>query len=56
MDMNKYRVYFNQINQIYIDVNAEDRNDAIQKASREWKRDFALPDIGEVNRLNHKRT
>jgi len=37
--MNHYRVYFDQVNQTYIDVEARTLESAMLKAEREWKQD-----------------
>lgn len=37
--MNKYRVFFDQINQCFIDVKSRTLESAMLKAEREWKED-----------------
>ena len=38
-----YRVYIAQINQTYVDIRATDKNAAVEKAYRSWKREWAQP-------------
>jgi hypothetical protein len=35
-----FRVWIAQVNQTYVDVKAADRDDAVEKAQRKWKREF----------------
>lgn len=53
--MARYRVYFNQINQTYFDVNAKDKEEAREKAKIEWKKNMGIADISEVNKLNYRK-
>jgi len=46
-----YRVWFAQVNQTYVDVTAKDVDDAIDKAARLWRRDWALPRATEIKAL-----
>ncbi len=41
--MKEYRVWFEQVNQSMFDVAAEDKNEAIKKAAKEWRRDCGHP-------------
>ena len=40
----KYRVWFNQINQVVYDVKGETPLKALNKAKAEWKADHPVPD------------
>jgi len=39
MSTKKYRVWIEQINQTVVEVRAKDRNEAVEKALRKWKRE-----------------
>lgn len=39
----KYRVYFDQINAQFVEVEAVDGGDAVEKAKRKWRREVAHP-------------
>lgn len=49
--MNKYRVFFDQINQMCFEVTAKNKEDAIEKAKKEWLESVDCPDVGEVERM-----
>lgn len=44
----KFDVFFEQINQTCITVDAKDRNEAREKAARVYKREYATPTIAGV--------
>lgn len=49
MKTKKYRVYFSQLNQTYVEVRAKDRTEAAKRASRKWRKEFAQPQLLEVS-------
>ena len=49
--MGKYRVYFRQINQTYIEVNAKSKEEARAKGIKEWKKEvISEMEVIEVSR------
>lgn len=46
-----YRVWIEQVNQVYVDVKATDTEDARPKAYRKWRRTCAHSRISEVQKL-----
>ena len=46
-----FRVWFNQINQDYIDVEARDHAEAEKKATKVWLSDYAIPEIPDSKEL-----
>ena len=51
--MKKWRVWFEQINQTYIDVEARTEDSAILKAKREWQEENK-PRVGAIQELVRK--
>ena len=49
--MAKFRVYFEQINQTYFDVDAKHEYEAREKAKVAWKQHMGIADISEVEKL-----
>ena len=49
--MKKYRVYFEQVNQTYYDVEANNKGDAIGEAVSKWMKDNR-PMVSHVDNLN----
>ena len=39
-DKREWRVWFEQVNQCYVDVVAEKQEQAIEKAYRKWRREY----------------
>ena len=48
--MSEYRVYIGQINQSVIDVDADSKQDAIDKARRKWRKEDAIPVVNYVDK------
>ena len=46
-----FRVWFNQVNQDYIDVEARDQAEAEKKATKAWLSDYAIPEISDTKEL-----
>lgn len=49
--MEKYRVWFDQINQDYFDVEANSEASACKKARALWKRDNSHPESSDIEVL-----
>lgn len=47
-----WRVWIAQVNQTYVDVDANDRDEAEIKASRKWRREHASATILDTVRLS----
>lgn len=47
-----YRVWFEQVNQTYIDVTAADEEQATEKAIRLWFRDEAVARVGDIEEVS----
>jgi len=45
----KYRIHFNQINQMHYTIEAFSESEAIAEATRQWKRDNKEPNLIEVD-------
>ena len=48
MSEKTYRVWFNQINQTYVDVKAKDAEEAKEKAYLKWRREWAHAEVSYV--------
>jgi hypothetical protein len=48
-----FRIYFDQVNQVFFDVESDSESEAITKAWKLWV-DYAVPDI-EIERLDEVR-
>lgn len=48
---NQYIVYIEQVNQTFVDVRAESKEEAREKALAIWRRDYACPRILSVEEL-----
>lgn len=51
MAKKKYRVYFFQENQCHYEEQADNRDEAIEKATTEWKREHRQPIVSSVEEL-----
>ncbi len=49
----KFYVYFDQVNQSRYQVEAKDRDEAIEKAERIWKAENRRPYGAHVESINH---
>ena len=49
-EMTRWKVWFSQVNQVVLEVDAASEAEAIVKAEKEWKRSFGYPEVIEVER------
>ena len=52
---NKYRVWFKQINQCYLDVEAFSEDAATMIARRKWEKEN-IPDVGDIKLIEESKT
>lgn len=50
-----YRVYIQQINQTYVEVNAFDDIEAMAKAKEKWRKECAIPHVVWVDETTKPR-
>jgi hypothetical protein len=52
----KWRVWIAQVNQTFVEVEADDREEAEEKARRKWKREWAAANVTYVQGPETKET
>lgn len=50
----KYRVYIEQVNATFIEVEAKDKGEARDKAYRKWRREYAHSEVTEVSKITEE--
>lgn len=49
----KYRIWFDQINKMSLDVKAINAKEAEEKARRKWKREYAYPRVRDIKDITN---